>query len=93
MYDKKMRQKEKEVRFEKKIEFRVTEGMFKYLQDFADNEGGDISKIVRGIIEIHMAEKAEDKYYLMDKIKEMIRHHEAEIEKLKGVKEELVSKR
>jgi len=84
-----MRHKEKEVRYEKKIEFRVTEGMFKYLQDFADKEGGDISKIVRGIIEIHMSEKAGDEYYLIDRIKEMIRHHEAEIEKLKGVKEEI----
>lgn len=88
-----MRHKEKEVRFEKKIEFRVTEGMHKYLQDFADNEGGDISKIIRGIIEIHMSEKAEDKYYLMDKIKEMILHHEGEIEKLEELKENLVSKR
>ena len=83
--------KEKEVKFEKKIVFRVTDGMFKYLQDFADREGGDISKIIRGIIEIHMAEKAEDKYYLMDKIKEMIQHHEAEIEKLTDLKEKLVS--
>ena len=81
--------KEKEVKFEKKIEFRITEGMYKYLQDFADKEGGDISKIVRGIIEIHMAEKAGDEYYLIDKIKEMIRHHEVEIEKLEGVKEEI----
>ena len=87
-----VRQKGNEVRFGKKIELRVTEGMFKYLQDFADNEGGDISKIVRGIIEIHMAEKAGDEYYLIDRIKEMIQHHEAEIEKLKGVKEE-ISKR
>lgn len=87
-----MRHKEEAKRLEKKIEFRVSEGMFKYLQDFADNEGGDISKIVRGIIEIHMAEKAEDKYYLMDKIKEMIRHHEAEIAKLEELKEKLVSK-
>ena len=87
-----MRHKEKEVRFAEKIEFRVTEGMYKYLQDFADKEGGDISKIVRGIIGMHMDEKAEDKYYLMDKIKEMIQHHEAEIEKLKGLKEE-ISKR
>ena len=84
--------KEKEVKFEKKIVFRVTEGMFKYLQDFADREGGDISKIIRGIIEIHMAEKAEDKYYLMDKIKEMIQHHEGEIEKLEELKEKLVGK-
>ena len=83
--------KEKEVKFEKKIVFRVTDGMFKYLRDFADREGGDISKIIRGIIEIHMAEKAEDKYYLMDKIKEMIQHHEAEIEKLTDLKEKLVS--
>ena len=87
-----VRQKENEVRFEKKIEFRVTDGMYKYLQDFADNEGGDISKIVRGIIEIHMSEKAEDKYYLMDKIKEMIQHHEGEIEKLEELKGKLVSK-
>ena len=87
-----MRHKEKEVRFEKKIEFRVTEGMFKYLQNFADNEGGDISKIVRGIIEMYMAEKAEDKYYLIDKIKDMIKHHEGEIEKLEEVKKTILSK-
>ena len=82
--------KEKEVKFEKKIVFRVTEGMFKYLQDFADREGGDISKIIRGIIEMYMSEKAEDKYYLIDKIKEMINHHNAEIEKLEELKEKLV---
>lgn len=85
-----MRHKEKDVRFEKKIEFRVTEGMFKYLQDFADNEGGDISKIVRGIIEIYMSEKAGDEYYLIDKIKNMIKHHKGEIEKLEELKEKLV---
>lgn len=82
--------KEKEVKFEKKIVFRVTEGMYKYLQDFADSEGGDISKIIRGIIEMYMSEKAEDKYYLIDKIKEMITHHETEIEKLTDLKEKLV---
>jgi len=85
-----MRHKKKEVRLEKKVVFRVTEGMYKYLQDFADKEGGDISKIIRGIIEMYMAEKAEDKYYLIDKINDMIRHHEGEIEKLKELKEDLV---
>ena len=85
-----MRHKEKDVRFGNKIEFRVTEGMFNYLQDFADKEGGDISKIVRGIIEIHMSEKAGDEYYLIDRIKEMIKHHEGEIEKLEELKEKLV---
>lgn len=88
-----MRHKEEGVRFEKKIVFRVTEGMYKYLQDFADNEDGDISKIMRGIITMHMDEKAKDEYYLIDKIKEMIKHHEGEIEKLKELKETIISKR
>lgn len=85
--------KEDAARLDKKVEFRVTEGMFKYLQDFADAEDGDISKIIRGIIAMQMAEKAKDEYYLIDKINEMMKHHEGEIEKLKELKRGMLSKR
>lgn len=85
--------KEDATRLDKKVEFRVTDGMYKYLRDFADAEDGDISKIIRGIIAMQMAEKAKDEYYLIDKINEMIKHHEGEIEKLKELKQGLLSKR
>jgi len=87
-----MRHKEKEVRFEKKIEFRVTEGMFKYLQDFADNEGGDISKIVRGIIEMHIDRYAKEVYYWIDSLNKRIEETEMEVEHLKELKAKILTK-
>lgn len=87
-----VRHKEKGKRLEKKIDFKVTEGMFEYLKDFADTEGADISKILRGIVQMHMDEKAKDEYYLIDKINETIKHHENEIEKLSEMKERITPK-
>jgi len=77
--------------FTKRLVIRVSEGMMKLLEDLARREGASVSEVVRGLLNLALSGMATDEYYLIDRVNKAIEETEAQLRKLKELREQLLA--